>query len=78
MYEPDLEDKVLRRKIYDDVQVAVEGVEMQLKEKNDKKQARTMKKMEKEQNKLVKGDAKLAKKHAKTMKIMEKKNQEKN
>ena len=72
IYEPEFEDKELEQKIKDDIQGAVEGIELKLKEKDDKKQSRTMKKMEKEQNKLQKEDTKLAKKHAKTMKNMEK------
>jgi hypothetical protein len=68
IYEPELEDKDLERKIKDDIQGAVEGIELKLKEKEDNKQARTMKKMEHEQKKLQKEDSKLAKQHAKTMK----------
>ena len=71
-YYPEFEDKELEIKIKDDIQNAVEGIEMKMKEKDDKKQARTMKKMEKEQKKLQKDDSKLAKQHAKTMKNMEK------
>jgi hypothetical protein len=44
IYEPEFEDKNLERKIKDDIQGVVEGIEMKLKEKEDKKQARTMKK----------------------------------
>ena len=72
IYEPEFEDKDLERKIKDDIQGAVEGIELKLKEKEDKKQARTMKKMEREQKKLQKEDDKKAKQHAKTMKNMEK------
>ena len=72
-YYPEFEDKELEIKIKDDIQGAVEGIELKMKEKDDKKQARTMKKMEREQNKLQKEDTKLAKQHAKTMKNMEKK-----
>jgi hypothetical protein len=72
VYEPEFEDKELEKKIKDDIQGAVEGIELKLKEKEDKKQSRTMKKMEREQKKLQKDDTKLAKKHAKTMKNMEK------
>jgi hypothetical protein len=72
VYDPDFDDKDLERKIKDDIQGAVEGIELKLKEKEDKKQARTMKKMEREQKKLQKEDSKLAKQHAKTMKKMEK------
>jgi len=72
MYEPEFEDKELEQKIKHDILGAVEGIELKLKEKEDKKQGRTMKKMEKEQKKLQKDDVKLAKKHAKTMKNMEK------
>jgi len=72
-YYPEFEDKELEIKIKDDIKGAVEGIELKLKEKDDKKQARTMKKMEREQKKLQKEDAKLAKQHAKTMKNMEKK-----
>jgi hypothetical protein len=72
-YYPDFEDKDLEIKIKDDIQGAVEGIELKLKEKEDKKQARTMKKMERELNKLQKEDDKKAKQHAKTMKNMEKK-----
>jgi hypothetical protein len=68
IYEPELEDKDLEQKIKDDIQGAVEGIELKLKEKEDNKQARTMKKMEHEQKKLQKEDSKLAKQHAKTMK----------
>jgi hypothetical protein len=71
-YEAEFEDKELEKKIKDDIQGAVEGIELKLKEKEDKKQARTMKKMEREQKKLQKDDTKLAKKHAKTMKNIEK------
>ena len=72
-YYPEFEDKELEITIKDDIQGAVEGIELKMKEKDDKKQARTMKKMEREQNKLQKEDTKLAKQHAKTMKNMEKK-----
>ena len=72
-YYPEFEDKELEIKIKDDIQGAVDGIELKLKEKEDKKQARTMKKMEREQKKLQKEDAKQAKQHAKTMKNMEKK-----
>jgi len=72
-YYPEFEDKELEIKIKDDIQGAVEGIELKLKEKEDKKQARTMKKMEREQKKLQKDDDKKAKQHAKTMKNMEKK-----
>jgi hypothetical protein len=71
-YYPEFEDKELEIKIKNDIQGAVEGIEMKMKEKDDKKQARTMKKMEREQKNLQKDDTKLAKKHAKTMKNMEK------
>ena len=71
-YYPEFEDKELEIKIKNDIQGAVEGIEMKMKEKDDKKQARTMKKMEREQKNLQKEDSKLAKKHAKTMKNMEK------
>jgi hypothetical protein len=71
-YFPEFEDKQLEIKIKDDIKHAVEGIEIKLKEKEDKKKARTMKKMEKEQNRLQKIDEKLAKQHAKTMKKMEK------
>jgi TRAP-type mannitol/chloroaromatic compound transport system substrate-binding protein len=69
----EFDDKDLEQKIRYDIQGAVEGIELKLKEKEDNKQARTMKKMEREQRKLQKEDAKLAKQHAKTMKNMEKK-----
>jgi hypothetical protein len=72
-YYPEFEDKELEIKIKDDIQGAVEGIELKMKEKDDKKQARTMKKMEREQKKLQKEDTKQAKQHAKTMKNMEKK-----
>jgi hypothetical protein len=72
VYEPEFHDKELEKKIKDDIQGAIEGIELKLKEKDDKKQSRTMKKMEREQKKLQKDDTKLAKKHAKTMKNMEK------
>jgi len=72
IYEPEFENKELERRIKDDIQGAVEGIEVKMKEKDDKKQARTMKKMEREQKKLQKDDSKLAKQHAKTMKKMEK------
>jgi hypothetical protein len=71
-YYPEFEDKELEIKIRDDIQGAVEGIELKMKEKEDKKQARTMKKMEREQKKLQKEDSKKAKQHAKTMKKMEK------
>jgi hypothetical protein len=71
MYDVEFEDKELEIKITDDIRGAVEGIELKLKEKEDKKQAKTMKKMEKEQAKLQKEDLKKAKQHAKTMKIME-------
>jgi hypothetical protein len=71
-YYPEFEDKELEIKIKDDIKGVVEGIEKKLKEKEDKKQARTMKKMEREQKKLQKEDAKKAKEHAKTMKKMEK------
>ena len=71
-YYPEFEDKELEIKIKDDIKSVVEGIELKMKEKEDKKQARTMKKMEREQKKLQKEDAKKAKDHAKTMKKMEK------
>jgi len=71
IYEPEFEDKDLEIKIMDDIKDAVEGIELKLKEKEDKKQAKTMKKMEKEQVKLQKDDLKKAKQHAKTMKVVE-------
>ena len=71
-YYPEFEDKELEIKIKDDIKGAVEGIELKLKEKEDKKHAKTMKKMEREQKKLEKEDAKKAKEHSKTMKKMEK------
>jgi hypothetical protein len=71
-YYPEFEDKDLEIKIRDDIQGALEGIELKMKEKDDKKQAKTMKKMDREQKKLQKEDTKLAKQHAKTMKNMEK------
>jgi hypothetical protein len=71
-YYPEFEDKDLEIKIRDDIQGVLEGIELKMKEKDDKKQAKTMKKMDREQKKLQKEDSNLAKQHAKTMKNMEK------
>jgi hypothetical protein len=71
-YDDEFHDKELELKIRDDITKSVEEIELKIKEREDNKRAKTMKKMEREQKKLEKEDAKKAKQHAKTMKIMEK------
>jgi hypothetical protein len=71
-YHDDFHNKDLEQKIKGDIKAAVEVIELKIKEKEDMKKARTMKKMEREQKKLEREDAKKAKQHAKTMKKMEK------
>jgi hypothetical protein len=72
LYDEEFHDKELEQKIKDHIKGAVEEIELILKQKEDKKKAQTMKKMEREQKKLQLEDAKKAKQHAKTMKKMEK------
>jgi hypothetical protein len=72
LYDEEFHDKELHQKINIDIKNAVEEIELKIKEKEDNKKAKTMKKMEREQKKLEKEDAKKAKQHAKTMKIMKK------
>jgi hypothetical protein len=71
-YHDEFHNKELEQKIKYDITQAVEEIELKIKEKEDKKHARTMKKMERELNKLQKEDDKKAKQHAKTMKKIEK------
>lgn len=71
-YAPEMKDKELETQINDDIKKAIEPIELKQREKDEKKHAKTMKKMEREQKKLEKEDAKKAKEHNKTMKKMEK------
>ena len=70
-YLPELQDKELGIVINADITKAVDAIELVIKEKDDKKHARTMKKMENDQKKLDRIDSKKAKEHARTMKKME-------
>ena len=72
LYDEEFYDQDLGQKINVDIKNAVEQIELKIKEKEDNKKAKTMKKMEREQKKLEKVDAKKASQHAKTMKKMEK------
>lgn len=71
-YKPEMTDKVLEKEIQDNIKKVLEPIELKEKEKQDKKHAKTMKKMEREQKKLEKEENKKAKEHAKTMKKMQK------
>ena len=71
-YAPEMKDKELEMQIKDDIKKVIEPIELKQKEKEARKHAKTMKKMERDQKKLEKEDAKKAKEHNKTMKKMQK------
>jgi hypothetical protein len=69
-YAPKMTDKELETQINEDIQKVIEPIELKQRENDEKKHAKTLKKMEREQKKLQKVDAEKAKEHNKTMKKM--------